>query len=142
MEIEVELAGIEKHAAFDTLFDKDIWICDTGGLSHLTNTLNGATNVGDSGTPSLGHTGTAVKATKTIDVQGQFVNNDGNLGLKGTLTDVNYSPMMNFNLLSLTRLLKNGWNIVSGNETGIKVEKDGNVISSWVYFCMQIHSQD
>ena len=70
-----------------------------------------------------------MKAAKTIDLLGIFVNNDGTLGLRGTLMEVNYSPKMNFNLLSLMRLLRNGWSITSGDETGIKVMKDGNVIA-------------
>ena len=115
VEFELDLAQMETQASFDTLFNGDIWICNTRASSHSTNKLSGAKNVQDSGTPSLGHTGAAVKATKIIDLPGQFVNNDGSLGMQGTLTEVNYSLKLNFNLLSLTRLLRNGWSITSGD---------------------------
>ena len=129
VEFKLDLAQLEKQAVFDTLFNKDIWICNTGASSHLTNKIDGATNIRDLGTPSLGHAGTAVDALKTIDVLGLFINNDSSLGLQGTLKEVSYSPKLNFNMLSLSRLLKNGWCITSGDETGIEVEKDGNVVA-------------
>ena len=73
MEIELLYVGTD----FKTLFDEDIWICNTRVLTHLTNNMNRANNVWDSGTPSLGHTGTAVKEVNMIDLKGQFVGNDG-----------------------------------------------------------------
>ncbi len=71
------------------------------------------------GSASLGHTVKAAKATNTIDVSGRFVTQDGTLGLKATLTDVNHNEKLNFNLISLTCLLCSGWSIASGNATGI-----------------------
>jgi hypothetical protein len=71
-----------------------------------------------------------VKATSTIDVSGQFVTRDGTLGLKATLTDVNYNEKLNFNLISLTRLLCSGWSITSGNAAGITlINGSGGVIN-------------
>ena len=66
---------------------------------------------------------------KTIDVPGQFVTKDESLGIQTVLTEVNYNPKLNFNSLSLSRSLQNGWNITSRNETYIKIEDgSGNVI--------------
>ena len=73
----------------------------------------------DTGIVSLGHVGKALKATRTIDLPGQYVTKDGTLGLKATLTDVNFNETHNFNLMSLTRLLMRGWSIETGDETGI-----------------------
>ena len=71
-----------------------------------------------------------MKATSTIDVSGQFVTQDGTLGLKATLTDVNYNEKLNFNLISLTRLHCSGWSIGSGNAAGIILtNKKGGVIN-------------
>ena len=53
VELELDLAQMETQASFDTLFDGNIWICDTGASSHLTNNLSGVKNVQDSGTLSL-----------------------------------------------------------------------------------------
>ena len=49
--------------------------------------------------------------------------------MKATLTEVNYNKTLNFNLMSLTRLLCNGWSIVKGDATGITVKNGkGGVI--------------
>jgi hypothetical protein len=71
-----------------------------------------------------------VEAECTIDLPGQFVAKDGKLGVKAVLTDVSVNKKYNFNLLSLTRLLRNGWNITRGDETGIVIEnEEGNRIA-------------
>ena len=114
---------------FEILYEDDVWICDTGASSHSTNNKSGARNEKTSGSASLGHTGEAVKATSTIDLPGQFMAKDGGSGMKATLTEVNYNKTLNFNLMSLTRLLCNGWSIVKGDATGITVKNGkGGVI--------------
>ncbi len=51
----------------------------------------GAVNERQFGSASLDHTGKDVKTTSTIDVSSTIVTQDGTLGLKVTLTDVNYN---------------------------------------------------
>jgi len=46
----------------------------------------------------------------------------GGLGMKGKLADCNFNESLNFNLLSLTRLLCSGWIITKGNATGITIQ--------------------
>ena len=94
-------------------------------LSHSTPYRLGAKNERTSGSASLGHAGEAVKATSTIDLPGRFVAKDGTLGMKGTLADCNFNESLNFNLLSLTRLLSNGWSITKGDATRITIENGG-----------------
>ena len=105
---EVSAAQLTIPTSFAVLQQTDIWICDTGASSHSTNNSSGGQNVKDTGSVSLGHAGEALKATKTIDLPGQYVTKDGTLGLKATLTDVNFNETHNFNLMSLTRLLMRG----------------------------------
>ena len=50
---------------------------------------------------------------------------DGSSGLKASLTEVNYNDRHNFNLISLTRLLSRGWEIIKGNHTGITIRNGG-----------------
>ena len=88
---EVSSAGLDMPSTFDILYKSDVWICDTGASSHSTNNYTGATNERECGSSSLGHMGSAVKASKTIDLPGQFVSRDGTGGLKATLTDVNFN---------------------------------------------------
>ena len=121
---------MEVPASFDILSEDDIWICDTGASSHSTHNKSGATNVRASGSTSLGHTGDALQATSTFDLAGMFLGKDGSERLKCTLTDVSYSNKLNFNLLSLSRLLfRGGWQVTRGDRTGITIQnREGKVI--------------
>ena len=130
-ELEASIVKMEMPTSFELLYSDDIWICDTGASSHSSKSNNGAKNVKANGSQSLGHAGKAVEATNTMDLPGQFIGKDGSSGMKATLTDVNYNPKYNFNLLSLTRLLMNGWSITSGDKTGIKIK---NVNESEITF--------
>ena len=116
--------------SFVVLQQTDIWICDTGASSHSTKNSSGRQNVKVMGSASLGHTGETLKATKTIDLPGQYVTKDDTLGMKATLTEVNFNETHNFNLMSLTRLLMRGWNIEKGDKTGIYIsDGDGNKVA-------------
>ena len=84
----------------------------------------GGTNVQEGSSESIGRAGKAIKSTKTIDFSGQFVNTDGTLGMNGVLMDANFHKDLNFNPLSLSRLLKNGWKIVKGGDSVIVVDNN------------------
>ena len=130
-EREASTVKMKMPASFELLYSDDIWICNTGTSSHSSKSNNGAKNVKANGSQSLGHSGKAVEAISTMDVPGQFIGKDGSSGMKATLMDVNYNPKYNFNLLSLTRLLMNGWRITSGDKTGITIK---NVNESEITF--------
>ena len=123
-ELETPIVKMEMPSSFELLYSNDIWICDTGASSHLIKSNVGAMDVTANGSQSLGHSGKAVEATNTMELPGQFIGKDGSSGMKATLTDVNYNPKYNFNLLSLTRLLMNGWRITSGDKTGITIKSE------------------
>ena len=118
-------AKLDIPRSFEMLYQNDIWICDTGASSHSTNKKTGAENEKESRSASLGHAGEALEATSTIDLPGQFMTKDGSSGLKASLTEVNYNDRHNFNLISLTRLLSRGWEIIKGNHTGITIRNGG-----------------
>ena len=63
---EVSAAKLYVPMSFEMLYDRDMWISDTGASSHSTNNKTGATNERKFGSASLGHAGKAVKATSTI----------------------------------------------------------------------------
>ena len=106
----------------EILYQRYIWICDTGASSHSTNSRKGDKNAQYSGSTSPGHSGAAVEATITINLLGKFVVRDGSLGMKGVLTEVNYSESHNFNPMSTTMLLCKGWRITKSDATGITIE--------------------
>jgi hypothetical protein len=117
---EVTLAGVP--ISMDILFDKDVWIADTGASNHGTYRDLGGKNVQTSTSSNLGIHGGAVKVDKTIYISGQFVEKNGKEGIKATLTVVNYTPVSNFNVCSVTRLLMQGWSIAEGNAGRIILE--------------------
>ena len=118
----------EVPASMDALRDANIWICDSGASNHSTNSDAGARNKRDTTSASLGHVGQAVKATSSIDVPGYFLGKDGKPGLRARLDDVSYNNRLNFNLMSLTRMLINGWRVTKGDKTGIQIAKGDHVI--------------
>lgn len=129
--MEIVTTRVERGTeSFDVLFEEDVFICDSGASNHSSKSKVGARNERPTNSSSLGHAGEAVEAECTIDLAGQFVAKDGSLGLKATLTEVSVNKKYNFNLISLTRLLRNGWHITQGDDTGIVIEnKDGNRIA-------------
>jgi hypothetical protein len=79
---------------------------------------------------SLGHAGSAMESSALIDITGVFVNKSGETGLQAVLKDCSFSAKHNFNLLSMSMLLhKQGWKIVRGNESLIRIEnRKGEVV--------------
>ena len=122
---EVMAAKLQNVNSNELLKRNDIWICDTGATQHSTFSRLGAVNDRESGSASLGHSGEAVKAQRTIDLPGMFVAKDGSSGIEATLCDVNYHSGYNFNLLSLSKMLCNGWSITRGDSAGITISKGG-----------------
>ena len=135
--VEVSLASIDPEQlgidvlnvqangddALAILRQENVWICDTGASTHVTWCNKGARNVRDTMVYSLGHTGSAAESTALIDIPGVFVNKHGNLGLQAVLRDCSFSAKHNFNLLSMSKLLhKQGWKIVRGDESLIRIE--------------------
>ena len=60
-----------------------------------------------------------------IDLEGcTILDKDGNARGRFTLTEVNYSRDYNYNLLSLTRMLREGWNLF-GDERAMTMKKNG-----------------
>jgi len=120
---EVMAAMLQEVNSIEILKRDDIWIGDTGATQHSTFSRLGAVNDRESRSASIGHSGEAVTAQRTIDLPGMFVAKDGSSGIEATLCDVNYHSGYNFNLLSLSKLLQNGWEITRGDSAGIIVKK-------------------
>jgi hypothetical protein len=116
---------MEMPTLFEVLYGNDVWICDSGGSTHSTKHRAGFTNESEGGSEILGHVGVALqtKSTCTCNLPDQFVSKDWTRQLKATLGDVFlYNETANFNLLSLSRLLKEGWTISRGDATITKVD--------------------
>ena len=64
---EVSAAKLEIPTAFEVLYQRNTWICNTGASGHSANSRLGAYNKRDSGSASIGHAGEALEKTVTID---------------------------------------------------------------------------
>ena len=42
--------------------------------------------------------------------------------MKTRLEDVSYNKELNLNLMSLTRMLVNGWKVIPGNTNGVQIK--------------------
>ena len=61
------------------------------------------------------------------------------MGLKATLTDVNYCEKLNFNLISLTWLLCSGWNITQGNPASIILTNGSGAVINFDIMIPTVH---
>ena len=70
-----------------------------------------------------------MSSTFTIDIPGQFMTKDGGIGISATLTDVSFNANINYNLLSVSQMLTNGWKITSGDvKSIIMADNSGDII--------------
>ena len=114
-------AKLQTDGQLGMLFERDVWIADTGASNHGTFSDAGGQNVKTTESSNLGFSGEAQKVHKLMDISGQFVRRDGTMGLRAVLTGVGHTPSCNFNLLSLTKLMQNGWRITRGDADAIEV---------------------
>ena len=131
MEIALAGADIKFSAVYDVLKSADIWIADTGASNHTTFCKSGMTNfvaATNANLGTVGITGDIIQNEGLVDIPGIFCDKYGQEVLKATLTKVGLNRKLNFNLLSLTWMMQDGW-IMSGNKEEITVTKDGMKIS-------------
>ena len=121
---------LELPMCFEMLYESDIWSGDSSASSHSTSSKMDAVNK-----RQLEVEGNY----STIHASGQFMTWNGTMGLKATLTDVNYNGTLNLNLISLTRLHCNGWSITSGNAASIILTNGSGGVISW---CPQLWDAD
>jgi hypothetical protein len=92
---------------------RNIWIADTGASTHMGNSDAGMTDVTMINAPITIGDGKVLYAEKIGRKHATIIQQDGSL-IDVVLQDYKYVPGLHVNLFSLTKCLKNGWNI--GNE--------------------------
>ena len=60
---EILGSKLEMTMDFALLKSKEVWIMDSGASGHSTNCLDGATEIRESGSESIGHSGSATKTS-------------------------------------------------------------------------------
>jgi Zinc knuckle len=108
-----------------TIDDPNVWIGDTGAMTHNTANIECSTNHHNATAADhiVGVTGPPVEAKTIIDIHCQVVNDGVIKYIK--LKDVAYVPNSRYNLFSLTKLMTSGWSIGGDREVGIVMSKGG-----------------
>jgi len=102
-------------------FKNTTWIADTGSSSHMTHSLKGMYDLRDySSKISVGN-GKAIEATKIGNWKGVFIDANGKKK-KIVLEGVQYVPELMVNLFSLTKVMKNGFE-VNGKNNYLSIRK-------------------
>ena len=126
-EVEVVLSSANDEDGLGILYDDEIFVADTAATTHVTFSKNGARNERKCDIVSVGHMREGVVSTSIVDIPGQFENKDGEIGLTAELTEVRYDEKYNFNLFSLSKIMRNGWSL-RGNTNGITATKNDRTI--------------
>jgi hypothetical protein len=111
-----------------TLNDPNVWIADTGATTHTTAYANNSINHHEATDKDdmAGFTGVSAKAKTIIDIPCKMKRN-GRME-KFVLTNVTYMPNSRYNLLSLTRLITNGWFMSGDMSSRIRICKEKHEI--------------
>jgi len=101
-----------------------VWVGDTGTSCNSTPHSHGMTNMNDSanGIGIENGNGSLSKIKGTGDIDGTVCNKTGSDVASVKMTDVRHAPENKFNLLSISKMLKDGWTM-KGDKTGLEMEK-------------------
>jgi hypothetical protein len=108
-----------------TLTDPDLWIADTGATFHSTANIAYAKNwePDTSNTVVVMGNGKKEKVIKIGKIKGIAKDKDGINQGNIILSDVMFLPNGKYNLINVTKVIKNGWKL-EGNSNHIKLKKD------------------
>lgn len=114
----------------DLLSDPNIWIADTAATSDMTHSDQGlheesSPEESDSARVATGH---ILGATKVGKLKGILCDNQGKEIAALNMARVVVTPGSPYNVLSVTRRLKEGWKL-GGNENAITLTKDGTTVT-------------
>ncbi len=109
---------------FNILNSPFIWIGDTRATGHSTFTSQGGINSCKSKIMTHGVVGVGIKPNKEMYLECTYCDEFGNKLYNITLADISHLPDSDFNLLSLTRMIRGGWTMVKNQYTIIMTKGD------------------
>gem|GEM_PF-6951265 len=121
---EISTAGLTMSQKSFILKDPNIWIGDTGATSDSTFNDMGMQNCKETKSSVTMGKGKSVHPKKVGDIAVTVHNKNGNEMFNAKMTDVAYIPEANFNLFSITRRLRQGFQL-GGDKNCIWLEKSG-----------------
>jgi len=106
----------------------NMWIGDTGATRHSTKYKQGGIDLRPSTSRTRGISGQAIKPSMEVDLPGMYCDKSGEEQFAVKLQDVDVIPESHSNLISLTKLMEEGYKVVGTKKDGLSVEKRGRVI--------------
>ena len=105
----------------------EYWIGDTGATIHMTSSNESMTNLQqtDEQKVVMGNGTKLIKEQKGT-LKGWLVNTDGQVTYPISIGSVMVSKKAKFNIISLTLLMKQGWQLI-GNQNGLTLKKKGQI---------------
>ncbi len=89
------------HPTKETLVDKNMWIVDTGAISHVTYSRTGGVNHCNMTVKTRGFVGELINPDLKMDILVMYMYDNGK-EIKAELKDVRVNKKFNFNLFSVT----------------------------------------
>ena len=125
---DVSLASVAGELnSRDLLESEDIWIADTGATTHVTKHARGGKNHRKTDVTTRGARGEAAEASYEMDIPVYHCSASGKECFPVQLMDVQVNEHFNFNLFSVTRVMKEGWEL-GGNEKELTLKKGNWVL--------------
>jgi hypothetical protein len=111
------------------LSDRNVWIGDTGATQHMTAYRDCMMNIKRATSEDRVTVGNGnVEKTKEIgDLPGVICDQNGNKLTKTILKDVAIVPSSKYNLFSLTKAMKDGWELI-GRKNRLTLKKGGQEV--------------
>jgi hypothetical protein len=118
--VEFMLCGMTFPNTQELLMDPNVWIADTAATVHMTPHEMGCTNArkaSEVNSITMGN-GSNEKAKKIVDIPCTACDKHGNQITEVRMKDVTIIPGGKFNLFSVSKMIKEGWEL-GGNKTAI-----------------------
>jgi len=129
-ETETILPNFEIPSDFKILLSPEIWIADTGATVHNTPHEQGIENKKQPSATDHVTVGNGQKMQPATvgDIKGTITSKEGVALMNVTLKNVLHTPTSQYNLLSVTKLMSEGWKL-SGDSNRMAMKKKNNEIN-------------
>ena len=124
----------------------DYWIADSGASTHLTFDDCSMKNIRSTSVKVVMGNSSSTKSAKTGDISGLLMMNKNKKAVSATLQDVAYAKDAQYNLFSLTYMMKKGWSMTANNDEiilkkgKIQLSFNSKVKTSRGFFCHKIYT--
>jgi hypothetical protein len=116
---------------FELLYDKNVWIFDTGASCNSSGCMDGAVNIRDNDSEGIPANGVCIKQDKIGDIPRSKLDKFGNHVNYIRLNNVKFGKQNIFNLFSANNAMQHDW-MASGNfDNGWWIENEaGDIVRS------------